>query len=153
MKLKMPTYVDYIRDFLLAIIAIMAGTNIYSYFFSDIYISDSRLVFIDYIVYAIIICIAHIISDTISLRISSQLIVQSVKEKKKIGVIVFIIPMLIELLFDYTIMMFFAFLSPNVMFLTVDSMMWLFVIVKIIEEVVELFISLFIRREKFNGKA
>ena len=57
MKLKMPTYVDYIRDFLLAIIAIMAGTNIYSYFFSDIYISDSRLVFIDYIVYAIIICI------------------------------------------------------------------------------------------------
>lgn len=153
MKIKEPSYLDYVRDLFLAIIAIMSATNIYSYFFSDIYISDSRLAFIDYIVYGIIICIVHIISDTISLRISSKLIVQSIKEKKKLGAIVLLIPMLIELLFDYTVMMIFAFLSPNIMFLTIESMIWLFIIVKIIEEVAELFISLVVRREKFNGKA
>ena len=153
MKIKEPSYLDYVRDLFLAIIAIMSATNIYSYFFSDIYISDSRLAFIDYIVYGIIICIVHIISDTISLRISSKLIVQSIKEKKKLGAIVLLIPMFIELLFDYTVMMIFAFLSPNIMFLTIESMIWLFVIVKIIEEVAELFISLVVRREKFNGKA
>ena len=153
MKIKEPSYLDYVRDLFLAIIAIMSATNIYSYFFSDIYISDSRLAFIDYIVYGIIICIVHIISDTISLRISSKLIVQSIKEKKKLGAIVLLIPMFIELLFDYTVMMIFAFLSHNIMFLTIESMIWLFIIVKIIEEVAELFISLVVRREKFNGKA
>lgn len=105
-----------VKDGLLYSTSLMIGITLANYFRLGIVIQDPRLVFIDYLIYGIGVCIFHYISDKISLYITSKLIYTTIKEEKRLSGKIFLIPWFVEVLFDITLLIGFVFLSMNVMF-------------------------------------
>jgi hypothetical protein len=135
-----------IRDGILYATTLMAVITLANHFALGIYIQDAKLVFIDYLIFGIAICIVHMISDKLSVYVTSNIIMNSIKEKKKIPGRVFLTPWLIEVIFDYWLLTLFGYLSVHIMFEDVTVMLLLLVVIRFFNGIFESIIKMITRR-------
>ncbi len=116
MKIEKTSLIEHIRDGLLYIVSIMIIITLFVNFKFGIYFVDSQKVYLDYLIFGIGICILHLISDKITILITTKLVVKAVKEKKQLNKSVTLVPYFGEVISDFVAVFLFAFLSTNVAF-------------------------------------
>ena len=72
-------FIESIKDGLLYATSLMIVITLASQFNLGVYIVDASLVFIDYAIYGITVCITHYISDKIAIYITSNMIMNHLK--------------------------------------------------------------------------
>lgn len=142
--------VDGIKDGILYTSSLMILITLSSYFKIGVYIQDFIKVFIDYAIFGIVICITHIISDKISIYITSNLILNSLKEKKPLSGKVFVFPIVFEVIIDVWVFFGFMFLSKNVMFEDLFMPIYMVIIIRFFNSLFERIIKLFTRRGQIH---
>lgn len=130
-------FIESIKDGLLYATSLMIVITLASQFNLGVYIVDASLVFIDYAIYGIAVCITHYISDKIAIYITSNMIMNSIKEKKKLSGKAFLLPYAIEITFDYLLAVLFVFFSVNVMFEMLLMPIFLVIITRLLNGLVE----------------
>lgn len=139
-----------VKDGFLYTISLMIIVTIANNFAFGAYIQDNKLVFIDYLIFGICVCIAHYISDKISVYITSNVIMKSIKEKKKLSGSVFLLPWFIEMMFDLGLLLAFGFLSVNVMFDHYFVVILMTFIIRLLNTIIERIINAFTRRSEID---
>ena len=142
---KIP-FVESIKDGILYTVSLMIVITLFSRFNYGVYIVDAKLVFVDYAIYGIAVCIIHYISDKIAIYITSNMILNSIKEKKQLSGRMFLLPYAIEITFDYLLAVLFVFFSVNVMFEILMMPLVLVFIIRIINKLVDSLLKLFVNR-------
>ena len=142
--------VDSIKDGILYTASLMILITLANYFNLGVYIQDFQKVFIDYIIFGIVVCIIHMISDKISVYITSNLILNSLKEKKPLSGRVFFLPIMFEIILDMWISLGFVFLSKNVMFEDLFMPIYMVIVIRLINGLFERIIQIFARRGKIH---
>ena len=138
------------KDGILYTASLMILITLANYFNLGVYIQDFQKVFIDYIIFGIVVCIIHMISDKISVYITSNLILNSLKEKKPLSGRVFFLPIMFEIILDMWISLGFVFLSKNVMFEDLFMPIYMVIVIRLINGLFERIIQIFTRRGKIH---
>ena len=142
--------VDSIKDGILYTTSLMILITLANYFKFGVYIQDFVKVFVDYAIFGIVVCITHIISDKISVYITSNLILNSIKEKKPLSGKVFLLPILFEIMVDLWVFFGFVFFSKNVMFEDLFMPIYMVIIIRFINGFFERIIKSIVGREKIH---
>lgn len=145
-------FVNSIKDGILYMATLMAVITLANHYSLGVYIQDAKLVFKDYIIFGIGVCIVHLISDKISVYLTSSIIMNAVKDKKQIPGRVFLIPWIIEVLFDFWLVTLFGFLSVYVMFEDITITFMLTIVIRLINGLIESIFKSFTRRGEENDK-
>jgi hypothetical protein len=90
------------------------------------------------------------ISDKISVYITSNLILNSLKEKKPLSGRVFLFPIMLEIVLDIWVAFGFVFLSQNVMFEDLLMPIYIVIFIRFVNGLFERIIKIFIGREKIH---
>lgn len=139
-------FVECIKDGILYTISLMVVITLANHFNFGVFIQDASLVFIDYAIFGIAVCIVHYISDKIAIYVTSNMIMNSIKEKKKISGKAFLLPYAIEITFDYLLAVLFVFFSVNVMFEILLMPLILIVLIRAINGLIESLVKLVTKR-------
>lgn len=142
--------IDSIKDGILYTTSLMILITLTSNFNFGVYIQDFQKIFIDYAIFGIVICIVHMISDKISVYITSNLILNSLKEKKPLSGKVFLFPIMLEIVLDIWVSFGFVFLSQNVMFEDLFMPFYIVIFIRFENGLFERIIKIFIGREKIH---
>ena len=138
--------VSSLKDGILYSTTLMAVITLANYYGLGVYIQDAKLVFIDYLAFGFSVFIVHMISDKLSVYVTSNIIMNAVKDKKPLPGRVFLLPWVIEVLVDFWIATLFGFLSVNIMFEDLTITFLLVIVIRLINSFIEYIIKSFTKR-------
>lgn len=146
-KIEKTKNIEHIRDGLLYFLTMMIVITIFANLKFGLYFADSQKVYLDYAIFGIAICITHLISDKICLKITTDKVVKAMEKKEKISKAVVLIPYFGELLSDFICIYTFALISKNVMFGSYLIPAFIVVLMRLLNGLIDPIMGLLFRKE------